>query len=116
MQQDNLNNMNNVTVEDHLAHQAQLQTFNSLNKVWNPAVCFFLSKIHFSNGGSIGPGDMRDSDREKIQFLVLSFLYLMDVAIQATDIKFFYKKKPSVSNWCVWGWQFRGETRGLSIS
>lgn len=47
---------------------------------------------------------MRDSDREKIQFLVLSFLYLTYVAIQATDkhsdVKFFDKKKPSVRN-CV---------------
>lgn len=42
MQQDNLNNMNNVPVEDHLAHQAQLQTFNSLNKVWNPAALVFF--------------------------------------------------------------------------
>lgn len=47
MQQDNLNNMNNVTVKDHLAHQAQLQTFNSLNKVWNPAADFFTQKIIF---------------------------------------------------------------------
>lgn len=97
MQQDNLNNMNNVTVEDHLAHQAQLQTFNSLNKVWNPAVYFFFSfksNFFFFNGKSRGPGDMRDSDREKIQFLGLCFLYLMYVAIQATgehsDVKFFY--------------------------
>lgn len=51
---------------------------------------------------------MRDSDREKIQFLVLSFLYLMDVTIQATDkhsdVKFFYLKNFFAHNWCVWGW------------
>lgn len=39
--------MNNVTVKDHLAHQAQLQTFNSLNKVWNPTADFFYPKIIF---------------------------------------------------------------------
>lgn len=37
---------------------------------------------------------MKDSHREKIQFLGLCFLYLMYVAIQATgehsDVKFFY--------------------------
>lgn len=75
MQQDNLNNMNNVTVEDHLAHQAQLQTFNSLNSVEPRSVLlfFFNPKFIFKMVKVEVPGDMRDSDREKIQFLVLCF-------------------------------------------
>lgn len=102
MQQDNLNNMNNVTVKDHLAHQAQLQTFNSLNKVWNPAVyfSFFYLKIIFKTikVELLQTHGIRSAG--KIYFLFLSLLYPTYAAIQArdkhSDITFFYKKSSQV--------------------
>lgn len=97
MQQDNLNNMNNVTVKDHLAHQAQLQTFNSLNKVWNPTVGFFIQNS-FLNSKNRAPGETRDSECKEINFLVLSLLYLTHPGIHTRDkhlhVTFFYKKSP----------------------